>query len=288
MSLTSVFLDSLNESLVIILIIFSLMVIVELFTLKYKDKLISFAKKNDFLRFVIASLFGILPGCTGTFVMDGLYMAGLLGFGGLMATLIATSGDEAFLIVSLATKGEISWTIVLILMSTLFLLGIIGAYLARAFIKTSNMKFCKKCSIDYHKGEEFNLKHFLTKHIYKHIFKKHIWKIFLWVFAAIFIINISSGFIDSSKLFTGGNLFFVLIIAALIGILPISGPNAFLVVLFAKGVIPFSILLTNSIIQDGHGLLPIIGFSIEDAVKLKTFNFVFGLVIGIVLLLIGF
>ena len=158
MSLTSIFLDSLKNSLVIILIIFFFMIIVELFTLNYKEKLISFSKKNDFLRFIIASLFGIIPGCTGTFVMDSLYMAGLLGFGGLMATLIATSGDEAFLILSLATEGKISWTLVLILMLSLFLLGIIGAYLAKFFVNKSKIKLSKKCGVHYHKGKEFNLK----------------------------------------------------------------------------------------------------------------------------------
>ena len=82
-------------------------------------------------------------------------------------------------------------------------------------------------------------------------------------------------------------MFFILILASLIGLLPISGPNVFLVVMFSKGLIPFSVLLANSIIQDGHGLLPIMGFSMNDAVKIKSFNFIFGLTIGLVLLLIG-
>ena len=82
-------------------------------------------------------------------------------------------------------------------------------------------------------------------------------------------------------------MFLVLIIASLVGVLPISGPNVFLIVMFSKGMIPFSVLLANSIIQDGHGLLPIMGFSINDAIKIKTFNFIFGLAIGIILLMIG-
>ena len=36
--------------------------------------------------------------------------------------------------------------------------------------------------------------------------------------------------------------------------------------------------------SDLHGLLPIIGFSLDDAVKIKVFNFIFGLIIGVGLL----
>ena len=84
------------------------------------------------------------------------------------------------------------------------------------------------------------------------------------------------------------NPWFLLLIAGLVGLLPISGPNIFLLVMFAQGLIPFSILLANSIIQDGHGLLPIIGFSVDDAIKIKTINFVFGMIVGLIVLAIGF
>ena len=82
-------------------------------------------------------------------------------------------------------------------------------------------------------------------------------------------------------------MIYMLIMASLIALLPISGPNIVLIVLFAKGIVPFSVLLANSIIQDGHGLLPIMGFSMDDAVKIKAFNFVVGFGLGLILLLFG-
>ena len=96
------------------------------------------------------------------------------------------------------------------------------------------------------------------------------------------------GMVDTETIFQASNLVYILLIAALVGILPISGPNIFLLVLFSKGLIPFSVLLANSIIQDGHGLLPIMGFSMDDALKIKLFNFIFGLIIGGALLFFGF
>ncbi|MDK2849732.1 MAG: hypothetical protein PWP03_709 [Candidatus Woesearchaeota archaeon] len=212
-------------------------------------------------------------------------MAGLLSFGGLTATLISTSGDEAFLMLSLAQQGKISWAIILLLTAILFFLGIIGGLLADAFVKKLKVKFCEKCSIKIHRGKEFKLKHFLKEHVLNHIIKKHIWKIFLWIFAALFVIS----FIEENTSFnpTLINSFYALLIGSIIAILPISGPNVFLIIMFSKGLIPFSVLLANSIIQDGHGLLPILGFSLDDAFKLKLFNFIFGFIIGLILLSFG-
>jgi len=288
MSLITTIIGSFKESLSISAIIFVLMVIVEFFVLKYKSKIIKLTKKKSFLTYTFASLFGSIPGCVGTFAMDSLYMAGLLSFGGIIGTMIATSGDEAFLIISYAIKGNINWTIVIILMLSLFLLGIIGAVIADFLKKKTKMKFCKSCLIKIHKKNEFKIKHFIKEHILNHILKKHIWKIFLWIFATLFLITISKDFINPEQIFSGGSMIYILLIASLIGLLPLSGPNIFLIVLFSQGLIPFSILLANSIIQDGHGLLPILGFSIDDAIKIKLFNFIFGFIIGLSLLLVGF
>ncbi len=287
MDFNSLFWGSLKESLNIILIIFGLMILVEILVLKYKESIIKFIKNKSFLGYIVASLFGIIPGCVGTFAMDSLYMSGLLGFGGITATMIATSGDEAFLMISMAATGKIPVHVIIILTAILFILGIIGGVIGDIFAKKSRMKFCEKCSIDYHKGEEFKFKHFIKEHIYNHIIKKHIWKIFLWVFAAIFAINILHGYVGSNLAISGVTKIYLLIIASVIAILPISGPNIFLAVMFANGMVPFSVLLANSIIQDGHGLLPLLGFSVSDALKIKIFNFVFGFLIGLALLTVG-
>ncbi len=285
MDVGNMFLSSLKQSLFIIAIIFILMVVVEILVLKYKNGVLKFIKKNKFLEYCVPSFFGSVPGCIGTFAMDSLYMAGLLGFGGIVAVMISTSGDEALLLISMAIQGSIPWIIIIFLTLMLFVLGIVGGYLADYYKKKSNMKICEKCKVVYHKGKEFEFAHFVKEHLYNHIIKKHIWKIFLWIFVAIFLIGLFQDKISVG--FTGINMFYILILASLIALLPISGPNVFLVVMFSKGMVPFSVLLANSIIQDGHGLLPILGFSMNDAIKIKLFNFIFGLIIGIILLGFG-
>ena len=84
------------------------------------------------------------------------------------------------------------------------------------------------------------------------------------------------------------NTYILLLIAVAIGILPESGPHLIFVVLFVQGYIPFSILLANSIVQDGHGSLPLLAETKKGFLVTKAINMVVGLVVGLVGLLIGF
>jgi len=52
--------------------------------------------------------------------------------------------------------------------------------------------------------------------------------------------------------------------------------------------VPFSILLTSSIVQDGHGMLPLLSISIKDFAFIKLFNLIFGLTVGTLCFLAGF
>jgi hypothetical protein len=57
--------------------------------------------------------------------------------------------------------------------------------------------------------------------------------------------------------------------------------------MYAQGLIPFSVLFTTSFVQDGHGMLPLLSYSIKDSVLIKLFNLVFGLGVGGVLYALG-
>jgi hypothetical protein len=76
----------------------------------------------------------------------------------------------------------------------------------------------------------------------------------------------------------------VLLISVLIGIIPESGPHLMIVTLFSQNLVPFSILLANSIVQDGHGMLPLLAESRKDFLKVKTINMLAGLLVGYILL----
>jgi len=82
------------------------------------------------------------------------------------------------------------------------------------------------------------------------------------------------------KDFMHEHMLWVSLIGALIGIIPESGPHLIFVMMYAQGLVPFSVLLTTSFVQDGHGMLPLLSYSLKDSVLVKIFNLVFGLTVG--------
>jgi hypothetical protein len=60
----------------------------------------------------------------------------------------------------------------------------------------------------------------------------------------------------------------VLLIACLVGLIPESGPHLIFVTLFAQGVVPFSVLLASSVVQDGHGMLPMLAHSRREFLQI--------------------
>jgi hypothetical protein len=121
--------------------------------------------------------------------------------------------------------------------------------------------------------------HFLEEHLLNHIIKKHLLRIFLWTFLTLLALYYLRLFIPLDELITD-NLTLVLLFAVLIGIIPESGPHLLFIILFASGDIPFSILLANSIVQDGHGSLPLMAESPRGFLKVKLINILVGLAVG--------
>jgi len=79
----------------------------------------------------------------------------------------------------------------------------------------------------------------------------------------------------------------LIVFAALIGIIPESGPHLLFLLLFSRGLVPFSVLLVNTISQDGHGLLPLLSYSVKDTIYVQILTTAFSLAVGIILYLIG-
>jgi hypothetical protein len=59
------------------------------------------------------------------------------------------------------------------------------------------------------------------------------------------------------------------------------------VMMYATGLVPFSVLLTSCIVQDGHGMLPLLSYTVKDSILIKMFNLVFALAIGLSLFVLG-
>lgn len=109
----------------------------------------------------------------------------------------------------------------------------------------------------------------------------------LWTFSALAVVEFGLQYLHLEQLTSQYKIVF-LIVGALVGLLPESGPHLIFVTLFAQELIAFSVLLTSSIVQDGHEMLPMLSYLFKDSIILKAFNLVIGLTIGFIFYSIGF
>jgi len=128
--------------------------------------------------------------------------------------------------------------------------------------------------------------HFLEEHLWDHVLKTHVPRIFLWTLGALTAMEVLNHFMDLHVLLSQ-NLWLVLAVAVVIGVIPESGPHLIFVTLFAAGAIPLSILMASSIVQDGHGMLPMLAHSRRDFVTVKLINVTVGALVGAAMLLAG-
>ena len=122
--------------------------------------------------------------------------------------------------------------------------------------------------------------HFLEDHLWNHVVKDHVPKVFYWTFGTLLLMSI---LVDSLHLegWIQNNQPIILLIACLVGLIPESGPHLLFLTLFVEGTIPFSIFLASSIVQDGHGMLPLLAESRRDFLQVKAINFVVGILTGL-------
>lgn len=333
-----------TKSIMISGFVFIMMVVIEYINVQTKGVWQKHFTGNKWRQYVIAGLLGVLPGCLGAFTVVALFSHQLISFGALVTTMIATSGDEAFVMFAMFPKQAIILNVILLVV------GILAGYLTDKFYHPKNIldKFSEhklilheeeqcKCfqknilrSNLFHPSfsrlsvsiaiialmiglasgvlsgkAEMWIKitlmftfafalfivitvpdHFLKEHIWNHIVKIHLPRIFLWVFGILLFMHFITLYIDVES-WISDNLLMVLLIAVLVGIIPESGPHLIFVTLFAAGTIPFSILLANSISQDGHGMLPLLAESKKGFVAVKIINMIYALIVGGIGLLFG-
>jgi hypothetical protein len=316
-------------------------------------------------QYLFGAALGVVPGCLGAFAMVGLYTHKRVSLGAVVATMVASSGDEAFVMLSIfpRTAGA--------LFAGLLLLGIAVGWLTDALIERRLQTPGESCDFHTHDGdwrgaafprgrflaqlrhpsairgilagaiaifllllvgygfgfveaasvfpsggdnaghhghghaepgwELYTLlglgalalfiavtvtDHFLEEHLWNHVLKIHVPRIFLWTLGAIAVIALLEHFVDVESVLHG-NLWMVLVVAVAVGLIPDSGPHLVFVTLYASGAVPLSVLAASSIVQDGHGLLPMLAFSRKDFLLVKGIKVVVGLAIGAAMLAAG-
>jgi hypothetical protein len=338
--------EVLKHALIITLFVFVMMVLIDYINVMTRGRLSQIVKGGQWRQYFVASFLGATPGCLGAFLNVSFYVHGLLSFGAITAGMIATSGDEAFVMLAMFPDKA------LILFGVLFLLAIGSGWLADKIANALKIKPCEACQLQqvHSEGVEscrclrreeilpqlrsislprllillilvlFAIailigilgpstwnwqriilitllpiailigvtvpEHYLREHIWDHIVKEHLWRVFLWTFGALLVVDLGLKYWNLES-FVQAHMFWVLVIASLVAVVPESGPHLIFVAMFADGLVPFSVLLASSIVQDGHGMLPLLSYTLKDSVLIKLFNLAIGLGLGIILYTLG-
>jgi hypothetical protein len=82
--------------------------------LDYKTggNIVNILEKNKKLQPIIGALLGVIPGCGGSIILIPLYVKNKVSFGSLVATLVASMGDAAFILISTDIKSYIGVSLV--------------------------------------------------------------------------------------------------------------------------------------------------------------------------------
>lgn len=369
--------DVLRNTVMITGFVFVMMLVIE-----YVNVLTSGAWQQKiagsrFGQYILAAFLGAVPGCLGSFAVVAMYTHRVVTIGAVVTTMVATSGDEAFVMLAIFPRQAV------ILTGILFAVGIVAGMVTDLFLSKSKFAARLECEgmvlHDEHAEEYLNRKrvvsrwksctaprgilaivlalliagivtgqvghhdhgahgesaavegtaeleaghdhegtteeggwdwvrismllvsllalfivvtvsdHFLEEHLWEHIAKRHLPRIFFWTLGAMIVLYLISERLDVDlRGMAGGRPWLFLVLACLVGIIPESGPHLIFVTLFAQGAIPFSVLLANSIVQDGHGMLPMLAYSRKGFILVKAINLLAGFLLGAAAYLAGF
>jgi len=88
---------------------------------------------NKFGQYLLGAILGVMPGCLGAFAVVSLYSHRVVSFGALVGTMIATSGDEAFVMFSMFPADAFKINIIV------FVLAIVVAFIVDLIFKNKDL-----------------------------------------------------------------------------------------------------------------------------------------------------
>ena len=118
-----------KHSMMISSFVFIMLLLIEYINIQTQGRWQSNLKKNKWIQYLLGASFGAIPGCLGGFTVVSLYSHKIMTIGALVTTMIATSGDEAFVMFSLFPGKA------LLITGILFVIGLIAGFLTDLFVK---------------------------------------------------------------------------------------------------------------------------------------------------------
>ncbi|MCK5520237.1 MAG: arsenic efflux protein [Candidatus Marinimicrobia bacterium] len=142
--------------------VFTMMLIIEYINVQTQGLWQKHLTKSRWKQYLLAAVLGAIPGCLGAYVAVTLFSHNLITFGAIVTAMIATSGDEAFVMFAMVPKTA------LILTFLILIIGIIAGYLTDTFYKPENSSiYLNKNHFALHKEEKCNC--FPTKGVFQYL-----------------------------------------------------------------------------------------------------------------------
>jgi hypothetical protein len=354
-------LEVLKETSLITALVLVIMLIIEYVNVGSHGHWFGPLQKSQWKQYLFSGIACIVPGCVGPIMTSTLFLHRMLGVGALVASLVISFGDEAFVLYASNPKAGLLLSLCLVVVG--IPLGILSQKILGKKLNESRQPIHFKVHGDEHchravphdkkqilswaemsferallllghgliligiftgtfghdngilkinatgspvilgLGWEqltfllltlFSLfivstvpEHFLAEHLWHHLIRKHFMRILLWTFGALLLVELLTHNLNIDN-WLHENFIVLLVLAALIGIIPQSGPHLVFIALFLSGSLPFSVLLTNSIVQEGHGALPLFAESKRNFFLIKAIKIAIALPLGYLLIYLGY
>ena len=141
---------------------------------------------NWWRQYLVAGILGAIPGCLGAFTMVALFSHRLVSFGALVTAMIATSGDEAFVMFAMFPKQAALLTVLL------FVIGILAGYITDKFYVPKGIieKFTEK-NLPLH--DEPECKCFQKENLWDYLSHPSFYRLALATIVLLLILGVMTG-----------------------------------------------------------------------------------------------
>ena len=137
------FIDIIRNSILITGLVVVMMMMIESLNIESKGLFFKGLRRTKVGQVVIGALLGSIPGCMGGFATVSLYTHRMFSFGALVAMMIASSGDESFVMLAMIPEQA------LMLFAVLFVIAIITGIITD---KVYDRIHTSRCSKHDHEG----------------------------------------------------------------------------------------------------------------------------------------
>ena len=140
-------LDTIKNTIMVTSFVLVIMLFIEFINVKTRGSWFNGIEKRQWLQYIITGLMGLVPGCVGTFGVVSMYIHNLVSFGALIAALIATFGDEAFVMFALIPATTVKLCIII------FIIAIVAGFVVDYFLKNKKIIHPIKFHFEIHQAE---------------------------------------------------------------------------------------------------------------------------------------